>query len=74
MIHTQAYYKKMFAPKYVWIIPVWYNDTFWHTSNNNSSCTDEIMIQVVNGTIGVIPDGYSTLQNDTVQIFSGIVS
>ena len=52
---------------------MWYNDNFWKIFNN-SSCTDEIMIQVLNGTIGTVPDGYFPVDSDTLHTFSGIVS
>ena len=53
---------------------MWYNnDNFWKIFNNDS-CTDEIMIQVLNGTIGTVPDGYFPIENDTLRTFSEIVS
>ena len=74
LLHTKASYRKLFAPKYVWILPLWYNDSFWHIYDN-SSCNDKIMIQVLNGTIETAPGKYFPMEGNTVvQTFSGIVS
>ena len=57
---------------------MWYNEDWWMSnspsSSNNASCTNEIMIKVLTGTIGVVPDGFLTLQNESVITFSGLVS
>ncbi|XP_019861975.1 PREDICTED: gamma-aminobutyric acid type B receptor subunit 2-like, partial [Amphimedon queenslandica] len=74
----EAYYRGMFGSKYLWILPLWYNAGWWRSnspsSSNNESCTDEIMIQVIDGSLGLVPDGYLTLQNKSIVTFSGLTS
>ena len=78
MCIIQAYYRDMIGPEYLWIIPMWYNDDWWQSSGDSSSknvsCTDKIMMRVITGTIGVVPDGYLTIQNESIITFSGLVS
>ena len=77
-LYLQAYYRGMFGSKYLWILPLWYNAGWWRSnspsSSNNNSCTDEIMMQVIDGSLGIVPDGYLTLQNKSIVTFSGLVS
>lgn len=63
----------MFPPKYVWILPLLYNNNFWHVFRN-SSCPDEIMLQILNGTIGTVSNGYIATTDDTTKTFSRTVS
>ena len=74
----QAYYRNMIGPMYLWIIPMWYNTGWWRTNStsfsNNVSCTDEIMSKVIDRIIGIVPDGFLTLQNESLVTFSGLVS
>ena len=54
---------------------MWYIPDWWKTvSSKNSSCTDGIMIQVLNGVIGVIPEGYFPLENKSIVTYSGLVT
>ena len=74
MIHYQAYYRGMYGPKYVWILPMWYSPDWWKTvSSKNCSCTDGIMIQVLNGIIGVVSEGHFPLENESIVTYSGLV-
>ncbi|XP_011407344.1 PREDICTED: gamma-aminobutyric acid type B receptor subunit 2-like, partial [Amphimedon queenslandica] len=75
-ILCEAYYRDMIGPMYLWIIPMWYNTGWWRTNStsfsNNVSCTDEIMSKVIDGIIGIVPDGFLTLQNESLVTFSGL--
>lgn len=68
----------MIGPIYLWIIPMWYNTGWWRTNStsfsDNRSCTDEIMSKMIDGIIGIVPDGFLTLQNESLVTFSGLVS
>ena len=74
---VQAYYRGMLAPTFLWILPLWYSANWWRSnstySSNNASCTNEIMIQVLDGSLGIVPDGYLTLQNESIVTLSGLV-
>ena len=53
---------------------MWYNVNWWITSvQPNISCNNSIMIQVLNGTIGTLPEGYFLMENKTKETFSGLV-
>lgn len=53
---------------------MWYNTKWWITSvYPNSSCSNDIIIQVLNGSIGTLPDGYFLMENKTQTTFSGLV-
>ena len=62
----------MFAPKYVWITPSWYQENWWK-STVNANCTPEVMKQVVNGSLAIAPSGFFPLHNDSVYTTSGTV-
>ena len=62
----------MLAPKYVWITPSWYQENWWK-STVNENCTSEIMKQVVNGSLAVVPSGFFPLHNDSAATDSGMV-
>ena len=71
----QAYYRNIHAPQYVWILPLWYDIDYLtgNASNGNTSCTSDKLIKVLNGTLGIVPDGYLLEQNKTLQTFSTLV-
>ncbi|XP_019849367.1 PREDICTED: gamma-aminobutyric acid type B receptor subunit 2-like [Amphimedon queenslandica] len=72
----EAYYRGMVAPTFLWILPLWYSADWWRSnstySSNNVSCTNQVMMQVLVGSIGIVPDGYLTLENESVVTFSGL--
>ena len=68
----QAYHRKMYAPSYVWMLPVWYNEGWWNNTVN-VSCTTENMMTVVNGTLGTVPHGAFVMDNKTRKAISGLV-
>lgn len=71
----EAYYRGMYGSKYVWILPMWYSPDWWKTvSSKNSSCTDDIMLQMLNGIIGVVPEGFFPLENESIVTYSGLTS
>ena len=64
----------MYAPTYVWILPMWYNADWWDdVIPVNSSCTIDVRLAVLNGTIGTVPDGYFVMENRSKVSFSGLV-
>ena len=64
----------MYAPTYVWILPMWYNVDWWDdVISVNSSCTIDVRLAVLNGTIGIVPDGYFVMENRSKVSFSGLV-
>ena len=64
----------MYAPTYVWILPMWYNADWWDDVKPvNLSCTKQVMATVLNGTIGTVPDGYFVMENRSKVSFSGLV-
>ena len=62
----------MLAPKYVWITPSWYQENWWK-STVNANCTPEVMKQVVNGSLAIVPSGFFPLENDTAVTTSEMV-
>lgn len=71
----QAYHRGIYLPKYAWIFPMWYNDNWWiNTASENTSCNPNILLQVINGSIGVLPEGYFIMENKSMRTFSGLVS
>ena len=70
----QAYYLGWYAPKYVWFTLGW-NDNGWWAVNyhGNSSCTAEMILKVLNGSLIYISE--STLVSDVNDTtFSGLVN
>ena len=64
----------MYAPTYVWILPMWYNADWWDdVIPVNSSCTIDVTLAVLNGTIGIVPDGFFVMENTSKVSFSGLV-
>uniref|UniRef100_A0A1X7VGX3 G-protein coupled receptors family 3 profile domain-containing protein n=1 Tax=Amphimedon queenslandica TaxID=400682 RepID=A0A1X7VGX3_AMPQE len=71
----EAYYRGMYGSKYVWILPMWYAPDWWKTvSSGNCSCTDDIMLQMLNGIMGVVPEGFFPLENESIVTYSGLTS
>ena len=62
----------MYAPTYVWMISMWFNEGWWKDTVH-SSCTTEIMNTVVNGTLGTVPYGFSVMDNKSRKAISGLV-
>ena len=58
------------APQYIWITPLWYNSDWW--KEEEGQCSSENIGQVLNGSIGVIPDGF-VISDSTLQTSSGLV-
>ena len=71
-VHMQAYYRNMFAPKYVWITPSWYQENWWKTTTSKR-CSPEVMKQVLNGSLAIIPRGFFPLDNDSAITTSRMV-
>ena len=68
----QAYHRNMYAPTYVWMLPMWFNVGWWNNTVN-SSCTTENMMTVLNGTLGTVPHGFFVMDNKTRKAISGLV-
>ena len=62
----------MYAPTYVWILQMFYNVGWWNNTGN-SSCTPEIMMAVLNGTLGTIPNGIFFTEDNSRKTISGLV-
>lgn len=73
--NPQAYYRGLSSPEYVWFIPMWFSVDWWKTvPTRNSSCTNTIMVQVLNRVVGMVPNGYFPLEDESRVTFSGLVS
>ena len=64
----------MTAPRYVWITPGWYQDNWWKANPSDRNCTSEMMEQVINSSLAVIPSGVFPLENDSAITTSGLVT
>ncbi len=55
---------------------MWYNNEWWKPISEKITfaCTESQLLQVLIGSIGVVPDGYFVLENQTAETFSGRVS
>ena len=55
---------------------MWYNREWWKPISEKITfaCTESQLLQVLIGSIGVVPDGYFLLENETAETFSGRVS
>ena len=62
-IVSQAYYRGYFGPKYVYIMPSFYNEGWW-ASSSNASCSDGVLKEVLNGSLTVIAAGYLINEDD----------
>ena len=69
----QAYYRRMFAPKYVWITPSWYSRGWWNEDYGNSSCTPDIIKTLLNNSLAITPNGYFVSDNVSIATKSGLV-
>lgn len=72
----QAYYRGVYGPDYVWITPMWYNTNWWiryAAASGNKSCSNDIIIQVLDGSIGTLRDGFLLMENNKQKTFSGLV-
>ena len=56
LLIIQAFHRKLIAPKFIWMTNLWYNTRWW--SSFTSPCTSEQIEVALEGSIGVIPDGY----------------
>ena len=67
---------QLFPPRYVWITPVWDDGEWWKPISERITfaCTESQLLQVLTGSIGVVPDGYFVMQDETVNTVSGRVS
>lgn len=70
--YCQAYHRAMFGPKYVWITHTWFNSHWW-TAIKNTRCVDSEILQVLNGSIGIVPYGLFLDDNETAISISGEV-
>ena len=66
----------MLPPKYVWITPVWYTTGWWKSVNvtMNEYCPESSILQILNGSLGTVPEGYFAVANESAISFSGLVS
>ena len=46
------------SPRFVWLIPSWYESSWWRLNYGNSTCTPEIMRSILNNTLTYIAEGY----------------
>lgn len=70
----QAYEENMYGSKYQWIIPGWYEPSWWeqvHTEANSSRCLRKSLLAAMEGYIGVDFEPLSSKQTKTI---SGKVS
>ena len=65
----------MLPPEYVWITPLWYSSGWWRDFvTMNKYCSESSILQILNGSLGTVPDGYFPVANKTAVSFSGLVS
>lgn len=72
-MNTQAYHRRMFAPKYVWITPSWYSKGWWKEDYGNTSCTTENIKTMLNNSLAIIPSGYFVSDGVLGDPISGLV-
>ena len=55
---------------------MWYNREWWKPISEKITfaCTESQLLQVLIGSIGVVPDGYFVLDNETATIFTDQVN
>lgn len=73
----------MKAPRYIWMTHLWYNRQWWKyfqtapensaSSASSGTCNSQNIVEVLDGSIGIVPDGY-TLSESGNQSYSGLVS
>ena len=57
-VSIQAFHRNLLAPTYTWITLMWYNSDWWDPSAHpGTTCTMAQIISILNGSIGVAPDG-----------------
>ena len=63
----QAYERGLLPPRYVWITPMWYNRKWWKPVSEKLSfaCTESELLQVLTGSIGIVPVGFLAMGNQT---------
>lgn len=70
----QAYEENMYGSKYQWIIPGWYEPSWWeqvHTEANSSRCLRKNLLAAMEGYIGV---DFEPLSSKQIKTISGKVS
>lgn len=70
----QAYEENMFGSKYQWIIPGWYEPSWWEqvrTEANSSHCLRKNLLTAMEGYIGV---DFEPLSSKQIKTISGKVS
>lgn len=72
IIYKQAFKRKMFSPKYVWILPNWYSEDWW--TKQKHGCTRDDMRMVLNNSLLYAPRGFFPLQSNSTDTISGTVS
>ena len=74
-IHTkQAFQRNLFAPEYIWLTHLWYNQEWWkYFQTDDSLCSIEDMQTALRGSIGVVPEGYVLRDQNSGPSFSGLV-
>lgn len=73
-MNVQAYYRKWFAPKYVWFTYSWYNNGWWDEDYGNSSCTPEIIRRMINDSLAITPNNNLVSDDRYTVTISGLVS
>ena len=56
---------------------MWYNKEWWKPISeklSDFSCSESDILEVIIGSIGVVPEGYFLTENETASTFSGLVS
>ena len=69
----QAYEENMYGSKYQWIIPGWYEPSWWeqvHTEANSSRCLRKNLLAAMEGYIGV---DFEPLSSKPIKTISGKV-
>jgi hypothetical protein len=70
----QAFEENMYGSKYQWIIPGWYEPSWWeqvHTEANSSRCLRKNLLAAMEGYIGV---DFEPLSSKQIKTISGKVS
>ena len=63
----------MRPPKYVWIFPGWYGRQWWARDFGNTSCSVEIVEEMLVHSLTFIPNGNLVSDDTDVVTFSGLV-
>ena len=62
----------MLYPEYVWFTFGSLSDGWWRDISRTGSCPESSILQVINGSLGIVPAGYFAV--DTSSTFFGLVS